>query len=158
MYTTWCWTFQVCVCVFGNVVSRTHTRTHARTHARTHSGAKPPIKRSVTPSALHHVFLPPASASASRPPWTLHACPGGVLSLGQELMDSGISGDWGAIAGDPVKFGLGAVSIVYDVIFCLQHFVWYAGARGHGRHDKGQRLVDDDEVVGATDAVTVAVG
>lgn len=94
--------------------------------------------------------------------WSVHNVvldlSGGVLSLGQELMDSGISGDWGAIAGDPVKFGLGAVSIVYDVIFCLQHFVWYAGGHGHGRHVKGQRLVDDDEGVAATDAVTVAVG
>ena len=34
-------------------------------------------------------------------------------------------GDWSGITGDPVKFGLGLVSMVYDAIFMLQHYVWY---------------------------------
>jgi len=50
---------------------------------------------------------------------------GGLLSLTQLLLDAGCSGDWSAVSGDPVKFGLGLVSIVYDGLFLLQHFVWY---------------------------------
>jgi len=50
---------------------------------------------------------------------------GGLLSLTQLLLDAGCSDDWSAVSGDPVKFGLGLVSIVYDGLFLLQHFVWY---------------------------------
>lgn len=50
---------------------------------------------------------------------------GGLLSLVQELMDAGCSGDWSAIAGDPVKFGLGLTSIVFDSVFMAQHFCLY---------------------------------
>lgn len=28
-------------------------------------------------------------------------------------------------AGNPIKFGLGLVSIGFDVIFMLQHYVWF---------------------------------
>ena len=36
-----------------------------------------------------------------------------------------ISDDWGSIFGDPTKFGLGAFSICFDILFMLQHFVFY---------------------------------
>ncbi len=55
---------------------------------------------------------------------------GGVLSLAQLLLDAACSSDWSAVAGDPVKFGLGATSIVFDVIFLVQHFGLYRHARG----------------------------
>ena len=81
---------------------------------------------------------------------------GGFLSVVQHLMDSGVSGkeemgvrsacaalvdmvdgcadvciagDWSGIAGDPVKFGLGVVSMVFDVIMMVQHYVLYAAPR-----------------------------
>ena len=39
------------------------------------------------------------------------------------------SQDWTAITGNPVKFGLGFASIVFDVIFMTQHYVLYPAAR-----------------------------
>ncbi|KAJ3103652.1 hypothetical protein HDU96_009195 [Phlyctochytrium bullatum] len=51
---------------------------------------------------------------------------GGVLSIIQQVMDSSVSGDWSGILGNPVKFGLGLVSILFDILFILQHYVFYA--------------------------------
>ncbi len=39
------------------------------------------------------------------------------------------SDDWKSIFGDPTKFGLGMISILFDFIFLLQHYVLYRGAR-----------------------------
>jgi cystinosin len=33
--------------------------------------------------------------------------------------------NWGGITGDPVKFGLGLLSIGFDVIFMVQHYILY---------------------------------
>lgn len=33
--------------------------------------------------------------------------------------------DWVSILGDPTKFGLGAFSVMYDILFLLQHYVFY---------------------------------
>ena len=49
----------------------------------------------------------------------------GVLSMAQLFLDGAATGDFSNIFGNPVKLGLAVVSIVYDVIFCLQHYVWY---------------------------------
>lgn len=54
---------------------------------------------------------------------------GGVLSIGQLLIDSNLNGDWSGVTGNPVKFALGQVSIIFDVVFVLQHYVLYAGAK-----------------------------
>ena len=35
--------------------------------------------------------------------------------------------DWKSIFGDPTKFGLGALSILFDVIFIFQHYVLFRG-------------------------------
>jgi cystinosin len=50
---------------------------------------------------------------------------GGLLSIGQQVLDSAATHDWTAITGDPVKFALGFVSIIVDIVFILQHYVWY---------------------------------
>jgi cystinosin len=63
---------------------------------------------------------------------------GGLLSLAQLLMDCGVKGDWSGIEGDPVKFGLGLVSMVFDVVFMLQHYVLFRG-EGEGAAAEGQR-------------------
>ena len=45
--------------------------------------------------------------------------------------------DWKSIFGDPTKFGLGAFSIFFDVIFMFQHYVLY-------RHRKdGYKPIDE---------------
>jgi cystinosin len=55
---------------------------------------------------------------------------GGVLSLAQLLLDGVATGDFSNILGNPVKLGLGLITIVYDTIFCLQHYVWYPSQHG----------------------------
>ena len=53
---------------------------------------------------------------------------GGVLSIAQLVIDSSLQKDWSGVTGNPVKLGLGNVSIVFDVIFMTQHYVLYRGA------------------------------
>ncbi|EQC42219.1 hypothetical protein SDRG_01057 [Saprolegnia diclina VS20] len=50
---------------------------------------------------------------------------GGLLSIGQTLMDSATTDDWSAITGNPVKFALGLVVVFYDLVFMTQHYVLY---------------------------------
>ncbi|KAF7727541.1 hypothetical protein EC973_007414 [Apophysomyces ossiformis] len=50
---------------------------------------------------------------------------GGSLSIAQLLLDAYLSGDWSGVSGDPVKFGLGFVSIAFDLIFMAQHYLLY---------------------------------
>lgn len=53
---------------------------------------------------------------------------GGVLSIAQLLIDSSMEGDWSGVTGNPVKFALGQVSMIYDLIFFTQHYVLYRDA------------------------------
>ncbi|XP_033098569.1 cystinosin-like [Anneissia japonica] len=52
---------------------------------------------------------------------------GGSLSLVQMFLLAYNNDDWNSIFGDPTKFGLGFFSILFDVLFILQHYVWYRG-------------------------------
>lgn len=61
---------------------------------------------------------------------------GGWLSLAQLVIDSSLQHDWTGVTDNPVKFGLGNITIVFDIIFFLQHYVLY-------RHSKKVR--EDDE-------------
>lgn len=36
-----------------------------------------------------------------------------------------VTDDWSAIFGDPTKFGLGAFSILFDILFMVQHYCLY---------------------------------
>lgn len=47
---------------------------------------------------------------------------GGLLSVVQELMDSA---QWSQIAGNPIKFALGSFSMIYDIVFMIQHYCLY---------------------------------
>ena len=60
---------------------------------------------------------------------------GGVLSVAQIIMQCAVSDDWRQIAGNPVKFGLGFVSLSFDIVFMVQHYILYA--RDCGRPDEG---------------------
>lgn len=67
---------------------------------------------------------------------------GGWLSLAQLLIDSALENDWSGVTGNPVKFGLGNITIVFDVIFMLQHYVLYRQSRekqDHGLEDGEER-------------------
>ncbi|KAF9946196.1 hypothetical protein BGZ72_000552, partial [Mortierella alpina] len=61
--------------------------------------------------------------------WSIHNIlldfTGGVLSIAQLVLDASIAGDWSGISGDLVKFGLGFLSIAFDLIFMTQHYILY---------------------------------
>ncbi|KAK4142166.1 uncharacterized protein C8A04DRAFT_13471 [Dichotomopilus funicola] len=68
---------------------------------------------------------------------------GGILSIGQQGIDSYLQGDWSGITGNPVKFALGNVSMIYDLVFMAQHYVMYRGA--DGKPQEGDSLLRSDE-------------
>ena len=50
---------------------------------------------------------------------------GGMFSILQMFILSFNSNDWGSILGDPTKFGLGLFSILFDILFMVQHYILY---------------------------------
>ena len=54
---------------------------------------------------------------------------GGVLSIAQQVLDGILMQDFSAVTGAPVKFGLGLISLFYDITFMVQHYILYP----HGR-------------------------
>ncbi|KAI0434632.1 PQ loop repeat-domain-containing protein [Xylaria sp. FL1042] len=50
---------------------------------------------------------------------------GGVLSIAQLGIDSYLQHDWSGVTGNPVKFFLGNVSMIYDLMFMGQHYCLY---------------------------------
>lgn len=64
---------------------------------------------------------------------------GGVLSIVQQSIDSYLQGDWSGISGNPVKFALGNVSIAYDLLFIIQHYLLYR----HALHQEPLTTVDE---------------
>ena len=71
---------------------------------------------------------------------------GGVLSIAQLVIDSSLQKDWSGITGNPVKFGLGNVSIIFDVLFMTQHYVLYRNAKtGKVKDEERRGLLDRDE-------------
>ncbi len=52
---------------------------------------------------------------------------GGVLSLTQQIMDAVLTADWSALTGNPVKLALAMISIGFDVMFIVQHYVLFPG-------------------------------
>ena len=52
---------------------------------------------------------------------------GGVFSILQMFLISYNYNDWKSIFGDPTKFGLGALTILFDLLFMFQHYVLFRG-------------------------------
>lgn len=76
-------------------------------------------------------------------------CTGGTLSIGQQVGDSVDLHDFSGIMGNPAKFALGFVSIFFDLIFFLQHYVLYPDNDDDGDVDLDiagpvEPLLDDD--------------
>jgi len=67
---------------------------------------------------------------------------GGSLSIVQMILQSYNNDEWDLVFGDPTKFGLGLISVLFDVFFMLQHYVFY---RDTGYHDAGLLLADESE-------------
>jgi len=40
--------------------------------------------------------------------------------------------DWNSIMGDPTKFGLGLFSVLFDMLFIVQHYVLYRHRHTNG--------------------------
>lgn len=61
--------------------------------------------------------------------WSIHNVlldfAGGLLSVAQLMLDCLVTGDWSGAIGDPVKFGLGFTSMVFDVVFMSQHYIFF---------------------------------
>ncbi|XP_066252166.1 cystinosin homolog [Euwallacea similis] len=54
---------------------------------------------------------------------------GGMLSMLQMILNAYNYDDWVSIFGDPTKFGLGLFSVLFDIFFMLQHYVFYKHSR-----------------------------
>ena len=65
---------------------------------------------------------------------------GGILSLLQMILDTAIEGDLSALSGNLPKILLGLTSILFDVLFMIQHYFLYHRAE-EGRFEV---LNDDD--------------
>jgi cystinosin len=71
---------------------------------------------------------------------------GGILSLAQLGIDSYSQGDWSGVTGNPAKFALGNISIIYDLIFMAQHYILYPESEGKaGERDALLRREADEE-------------
>ncbi len=57
------------------------------------------------------------------------------MSVSQLLLDAYIASDIRGIRGVAAKLALGVVSIAFDTIFMLQHYVWFPEARDWRRQD-----------------------
>ena len=42
-----------------------------------------------------------------------------------------LTDDWDSIFGDPTKFGLGLFSVLFDLLFIVQHYVLYRNNDPH---------------------------
>lgn len=63
---------------------------------------------------------------------------GGAFSLLQMFLQSYNSDAWTLIFGDPTKFGLGLFSIMFDIIFMVQHYCLYRHSKqGYEQFDGG---------------------
>ncbi|XP_026328365.1 cystinosin homolog isoform X2 [Hyposmocoma kahamanoa] len=54
---------------------------------------------------------------------------GGLLSILQMMLNAYNYQDWVSFFGDATKFGLGLFSLIFDIFFMLQHYVFYRHAR-----------------------------
>jgi cystinosin len=73
---------------------------------------------------------------------------GGVLSLVQMFLLSINYDDWGSIFGSPTKFGLGFFSVLFDVLFIIQHYILYRpGKASHSQSNVQTEEVDESSPI-----------
>ena len=72
--------------------------------------------------------------------WSIHNIlldlTGGILSLLQGVIDWINSGNYRLFLGDPVKFGLSIISIFFDIIFIIQHYILYPPTKDSSQEEK----------------------
>ncbi|BCS19020.1 putative L-cystine transporter [Aspergillus puulaauensis] len=77
---------------------------------------------------------------------------GGLLSLVQLIIDSAFQNDWSGITGNPIKFLLSNVTIFFDLIFMVQHYILYRNAENEDKRnnpDENSPLLSDPDERGA---------
>lgn len=62
---------------------------------------------------------------------------GGSFSILQMILQSYNNHEWDLVFGDPTKFGLGLFSVLFDILFMVQHYILY--------NPKRRKMVDEDE-------------
>ncbi|KAI8072253.1 PQ loop repeat-domain-containing protein [Gilbertella persicaria] len=81
--------------------------------------------------------------------WSIHNIlldfTGGVLSISQLFLDASLNGDWSGVSGNPVKFGLGLQSIVFDVVFMMQHYILYRENNDKSDEEETRQLMDEEQ-------------
>lgn len=72
---------------------------------------------------------------------------GGILSTAQLVIDSSLQSDWSGITGNPVKLGLANVSIIFDIVFMVQHYILYRAGEVEedGMDSETRRLIASDD-------------
>ncbi|KAF2486458.1 cystinosin [Neohortaea acidophila] len=78
---------------------------------------------------------------------------GGILSLLQLVIDSALqSTGWRGVTDNPLKFGLANISMLFDVIFMVQHYILFGPVEkqsveggGHGRRDSAAQSREEGE-------------
>jgi uncharacterized protein with PQ loop repeat len=78
---------------------------------------------------------------------------GGVLSIAQLVIDASLQGSMLGVTGNPVKFMLGNVSIFFDVIFIVQHYILY-GKNGKVHDEDNNRDEDERSLLASGDSET----
>ncbi|CAF0965603.1 unnamed protein product [Rotaria sordida] len=69
---------------------------------------------------------------------------GGVLSVLQMFFLATNYNDWSSIFGSPTKFALGFFSVLFDVLFIVQHYILYR-TNGHTTMQTNLSTNDEDE-------------
>lgn len=52
------------------------------------------------------------------------------------IIDCAVSGNWSAITGNVVKTGLGLLSMAFDILFVIQHYVLYRDKAPEDMHEE----------------------
>ncbi|KAI8977270.1 PQ loop repeat-domain-containing protein [Mycotypha africana] len=86
--------------------------------------------------------------------WSIHNIlldfTGGLLSITQLFLDAFIDGEWSKITGNPAKLGLGLLSISFDILFIVQHYVLYShespDVKWNTEDEERRRLISENQV------------
>ncbi|KAI1262489.1 cystinosin [Xylariaceae sp. FL1019] len=69
---------------------------------------------------------------------------GGILSIAQLGIDSYLQRDWSGVTGNPAKFVLGNVSMLYDILFIAQHY-WLFRNKAQVKDGEREALLENGE-------------
>ncbi|KAL3993642.1 lysosomal Cystine Transporter family protein [Acanthocheilonema viteae] len=64
---------------------------------------------------------------------------GGLMDITQMILQGANTDDWSIFYGNPVKFGLGLVSMQFDVIFMVQHYCLYRNSGEDSAKENGYK-------------------